>query len=506
MPYQGRQPGIGVRNRFVYTATGGQTTFSGADSNGKTLAYQDGAYVDVYLNGVMLVPTTDFTATTKTSITLTSGATASDVVEILAYDISSIADTVSALNGGSFGGNITVSGTITSDGADLDGAVVINESGADADFRVESDTNTHMLFVDAGNNHVNIGTSTDLGQTLNVDGGLALGSDANLTWTSNYLKFQTRSASVPVIEFLASASGGYAPRIDMYDGASTLQHRIDAGGDVTFNETGVNSDFRVESDTNTHALFVDAGEDIVSIGSPSSSANYSLFVRGNNPEPSTNTYYAQKICAANYADTGGYTTLIGFSVEAAPWSKGAIGWTRTGAYDTGNMVFLVNNAADGSQAALSDERMRINSGGVGITGSLSKSSGSFRIPHPIKPETHDLVHSFVEAPQADNIYRGKVNLAGGTATVNIDTVAGMTEGTFAALNREVQCFTSNETGWTAVRGAVNGNTLTIEAQDNTCTDTISWLVIGERQDQHMYDTEWTDENGKVIVEPLKDDN
>jgi hypothetical protein len=32
---------------------------------------------------------------------------------------------------------------------------------------------------------------------------------------------------------------------------------------------------------------------------------------------------------------------------------------------------------------------------------------------------------------------------------------------------------------------------------------ISWMVIGERQDKHMYDTDWTDDNGKVIVEPLK---
>jgi hypothetical protein len=61
----------------------------------------------------MLVPTTDFTATTKTSITLTSGATASDIVEILAYDISSIADTVSSLNGGTFSGNITIDGDLT---------------------------------------------------------------------------------------------------------------------------------------------------------------------------------------------------------------------------------------------------------------------------------------------------------------------------------------------------------------------------------------------------------
>jgi hypothetical protein len=143
---------------------------------------------------------------------------------------------------------------------------------------------------------------------------------------------------------------------------------------------------------------------------------------------------------------------------------------------------------------------------VTINGALSKSSGSFKIDHPLpsKTETHNLVHSFIEGPQADNIYRGKVALVDGSATVNIDDVAGMTDGTFAVLNREVQCFTSNETGWTAVRGSVSGNILTIEAQDASCTDTISWMVIGERQDKHMYDTEWTDENGKVIVEPLKE--
>ena len=144
-----------------------------------------------------------------------------------------------------------------------------------------------------------------------------------------------------------------------------------------------------------------------------------------------------------------------------------------------------------------------NAGSANFSGAVSKGSGSFRIDHPLKPETHKLVHSFVEGPQADNIYRGKVELVDGTATVNIDTVAGMTEGTFAALNREIQCFTTNETGWTAIKGSVTGNLLTIVAQDDTCTDTISWLVIGERQDQHMYDTEWTDENGKVIVEPEK---
>ena len=136
---------------------------------------------------------------------------------------------------------------------------------------------------------------------------------------------------------------------------------------------------------------------------------------------------------------------------------------------------------------------------------LAKSSSSFQIDHPLPAlnETHNLFHSVVEAPQADNLYRGKATLVDGTLAVNIDEIAGMTEGTFVLLNREVQCFTSNESDWDAVRGYVNGNILTIECQNQNSTAIISWLVIGERKDKHMYDTDWTDENGKVIVEPLK---
>jgi hypothetical protein len=185
------------------------------------------------------------------------------------------------------------------------------------------------------------------------------------------------------------------------------------------------------------------------------------------------------------------------------------GYFKEKMYLDGDSAYFISTATNGYRFNNSTNAFNnmiiAENGNVTIRGALSKGSGSFRIPHPLetKRETNDLVHSFLEAPQADNLYRGKVDLVAGNATVNIDTVAGMTEGTFAALNREVQCFTSNETGWTAVRGSVSGNILTIEAQDNTCTDTISWMVVGERKDQHMYDTDWTDDNGKVIVEPTK---
>jgi hypothetical protein len=39
------------------------------------------------------------------------------------------------------------------------GHAVFNEGGVDADFRVESDSNTHALFVDAGNSYVNLNSS-----------------------------------------------------------------------------------------------------------------------------------------------------------------------------------------------------------------------------------------------------------------------------------------------------------------------------------------------------------
>ena len=145
--------------------------------------------------------------------------------------------------------------------------------------------------------------------------------------------------------------------------------------------------------------------------------------------------------------------------------------------------------------------------GAAKFGALSKTSGSFVIDHPLdsKKDTHNLVHSFIEGPQADLIYRGKVDLVGGSATINIDTTIGMTDGTFVALNTNVQCFTSNESGWTAVKGSISGNVLTITAQANDCTDTISWMVVGERHDPIMKDsnTDWTDDDGKVILEPLK---
>ena len=143
-------------------------------------------------------------------------------------------------------------------------------------------------------------------------------------------------------------------------------------------------------------------------------------------------------------------------------------------------------------------------GNVAIAGALSKGSGSFNINHPLesKKDTHNLVHSFIEGPRADLIYRGVIELIDGNAEINVDTVSGMTEGTFVLLNRCVQTFTNNESNWDNVRGNIIDNILTIESNDSTSTASISWMVIGERCDKHMMDTTWTDADGRVIVEPI----
>ena len=92
MSYIGQTPGIGVANRYIYTASGSETTVTTSDG-GVSISYTVGQ-VDVYLNGIKMVVGTDVTATTGSSIVFASALSASDVVEIYALDSFSVADTL----------------------------------------------------------------------------------------------------------------------------------------------------------------------------------------------------------------------------------------------------------------------------------------------------------------------------------------------------------------------------------------------------------------------------
>ncbi len=73
----------GTAERQEYVATSGQTNFA---------ATYDVGFVDVYLNGSKLIPTTDFTATNGATVILTTGAVTGDNVSIIAYGAFNVAD------------------------------------------------------------------------------------------------------------------------------------------------------------------------------------------------------------------------------------------------------------------------------------------------------------------------------------------------------------------------------------------------------------------------------
>ena len=80
----------GTSARFNYVATSNQTTFTGADTAGNTLAY-DAGFVDVYLNGSKLLNGTDVTVTSGSSVVLAVGATTGDIIDIVGFGTFNVA-------------------------------------------------------------------------------------------------------------------------------------------------------------------------------------------------------------------------------------------------------------------------------------------------------------------------------------------------------------------------------------------------------------------------------
>lgn len=152
----------GTSRRFRYVASSnGQTTFSGADANGNTLVY-DAGFIDVFLNGAFL-DSTEYTATSGTSVVLVNGAAISDELNIVAYGTFQVAN----LNGADLqAGTVTyakiqnvTAGKVL--GRDTSGSGVVQE----LPIAVDSSGNTGFGTVTM-NNKVNITTGADDGLRL----------------------------------------------------------------------------------------------------------------------------------------------------------------------------------------------------------------------------------------------------------------------------------------------------------------------------------------------------
>ena len=264
-------------------------------------------------------------------------------------------------------------------------------------------------------------------------------------------------------------------------GTSTLTGNVSAGADIII---GATDKLRLDGSASGNTYLSESSADVVTLTTEGLDS-FRFASSGGNPYIRLEAGNTGVGAIQYYENDGG-------SGQVLHWQAGVRG--------ADNKYYISENATIHSSYALMASGQDVTIGGA-----LAKGSGSFKIDHPLPSmkDTHDLYHSFIEGPRADLIYRGQIDLVDGQATVEMNAEFGMTAGTWELLCRDATCFTTNETGWDMVKGSVSGSTLTIQCQESDCTDTVSWMVVAERQDQHMYDTEWTDSDGRPILEREK---
>jgi hypothetical protein len=116
---------LAVRGDFDYTATAGQTTFTGSDNDSQTLSYAVGR-IDVYLNGSHLMDTDDYVATNGTSVVLQAGAQVGDTIQVITH------------------GTVNLISHIPDAAIDMNGLELILD--ADADTSIHADTDDQIDF------------------------------------------------------------------------------------------------------------------------------------------------------------------------------------------------------------------------------------------------------------------------------------------------------------------------------------------------------------------------
>ena len=249
MPYIGTSPSQGVRRVHTYTATANQTSFSGAGAEGATLSYKDSNFVDVYQNGVKLGDA-DYTATSGTAIVLGTGATVSDLVVIVAYDVFSAADTVSKADGGQFDGAVTFAGGV-SGVLDADGGITVDNITIDG---TEIDLSSGDLTIDVAGDII---LDADGGDVILKDGGNEIGRLINDSTDFN-IQCATQDKD---IKFSGNdgGSGVNALILDMSDaGTAKFNHDIhipNAGNIYFLASSGYSPIISNSSDTNSLSFF-----------------------------------------------------------------------------------------------------------------------------------------------------------------------------------------------------------------------------------------------------------
>ena len=224
MAYIGK--GISTREVYNYTATSNQTAFTGSDINSKTLSFDNTpSLISVFLNGVQLKLTTDYNLDTSNTVTLTSGASASDELMVEVYSKMSFTDAMPK-TGGTFSGALS--------GVDVNGTELILD--ADGDTSITADTDDRIDFRTGGADRFQIQSTS--GNNVVVADGLTL-TDGNLVVANGHgIDFSAETGDGPSVtsEVLDSYEEGHIGTIgisvsgsDVVDSTNSNKYYVKVG-------------------------------------------------------------------------------------------------------------------------------------------------------------------------------------------------------------------------------------------------------------------------------------
>src|SRR5579871_3591474 len=266
------------------------------------------------------------------------------------------------------------------------------------------------------------------------------------------------------VDAAAINSGGYSPGLN-----------FGGGGEVIIsNRTGSNNQFGLDFFTAYTPRLSVTNTGLVGIGVQSPA--WMLEVE----PPNDSRIFGSGIFGAN--DTGS-----GVGASYALYAAGGYDITNIAFNSAGLGGFLVGGSSnvgfggDGLDAwagsgPLANGFAGSFSGDVTVSGNLSKSSGSFKIDHPLDPANKYLYHSFVESPDMMNIYNGNVVLdANGEATVELPEW-------FGVLNKDYRYQLTSIGGFAPVYIAEEVSNNQFKIAGGKSGMKVSWQVTGVRQD------------------------